>query len=562
MPYLFAADLSQTNMAYPLYHPQNPEDFPLLLTIEEFRNAFPAESDFIEFKEGIGGSTLAETVAAFSNASGGVLVLGVKNDGTVVGLTIGSETTRRVHEIIRGVQNPGRYDVRELPVGNRTVVVVAVARREEGFAQLADGRVLMRKGASNVALLQNELTTFLANRALRRFEMTTTTELVVDASADKVAGLCSAYGWRSSSADRLEEQGFAKDGYLTIAGALLLLEDPAHHLGKTYVEFFRFPQPGAEYDRRFEIRGSADKQIERATEAVIAEVGHDLVVLGMRRHELPRLPVTVVREAIANAVAHRQYETNGMAIRIEVRPESVTIISPGPLPEPVTVRNLREQNAARNQHLIGALRRFGLAEDAGRGVDVMEDSMAQHLLHPPEFEDDGATVRVTLRLGSTVTPAERAWVQELELRGDIQPSDRVLLVHAARGEVLTNNYVRELVGVDSVEARAALQRLRDSAMLDQTGNRGGTQYTLASDLNAPAGLRLDQSELEDLILAMASNGPIRNEQVREVTGLDRARALSLLSSLVDQGRLSREGEKRGARYVLAERAQLQLPADD
>ena len=74
------------------------------------------------------------------------------------------------------------------------------------------------------------------------------------------------------------------------------------------------------------------------TRLLTEELGADLVVLGVRRHELPRLPEAVLREAVANAVAHRVYESSSRPVRVELRPDAVTITSPGPLPEPVSCR--------------------------------------------------------------------------------------------------------------------------------------------------------------------------------------------------------------------------------
>jgi ATP-dependent DNA helicase RecG len=332
------------------------------------------------------------------------------------------------------------------------------------------------------------------------------------------------------------------------------VDDPSTVLGKAYIEVLRFPSPDADYDRREEIRGPLHHQVTAATEFVAAELGHELVVLGLQRHEIPRLPLVVLREAIANAVAHRSYEIQGAAIRIEIRPDEVRITSPGGFPEPVTEQNLREAQSARNVNAIGVLRRAGLAEDAGRGIDVMVDSMRSELLDPPTFRDLSYAVEVSLPVSSAVTPAERAWVREVEARGLIQPVDRLILVYAARGERLTNSRVRELLAIDSADARSALGRLRDAGLLVQHGRRGGSTYALADSMSAPAGLRLTRSELAEMLLHMAREEFLTNAKVRLRTGLDRTGALRALDDLVEAGQLVRIGERRGTRYV--------LPSDD
>ncbi len=521
-----------------------------------FRLAFPTESQYVERKTGVGSTPIQETAVAFSNAGGGVTLIGVDDHGGLVGRELTPGLEDDLHQIMRQIHDPGRYELATLQVGRVAISVLSVAERVGGVAQTSSGRVLVRKGTRNEPVFGAELRDLLNRRTLQRFEETDADSEIELADASLLARLADAYGWSGAQtyASRLEEHGLTVRGQpvrLTIAGALCLLERPHDRLGKTFIEVLRFPQDGGDYDRRTEITGPAYEQVERATSFVMDELGTDLVVLGVRRHELPRVPRVVLREAVANAVAHRSYEASGSSIRIELRLDSITVISPGGLPEPVTVQNIRETQAARNLRVITVLRRFGLAEYAGRGVDVMESSMREELLEPPVFEDTGYSVRVTLSIRSAVAPSERAWVREVESRGLIEPSDRILLIHAARGDRLTNARTRELVGGDSRDAREALHRLRDAGFLEQRGERGGATYELQESLAPPAGLRLDARQLDDLVMTLAREEPLTNARIRARTGLERAEALRVLDRLVEQGRLRRVGAKRGTRYLLA-----------
>lgn len=183
----------------------------------------------------------------------------------------------------------------------------------------------------------------------------------------------------------------------------------------------------------------------------------------------------------------------------------------------------------------------------------MQDVMAEQLLDAPRFLADDATVSVDLPLTSTVSTVERAWVAEIENRGELKPKDRVLVVHAARGRVLTNASARELLGVDSTHARGALRRLCDVGLLIQEGTKSGARYLLAPAIATAPGLRLSRANLHDLVLDLAkSSSPVTNRLVRERLFLDRVEALRVLSELVEAGKLVRLGERRGARYVLGE----------
>jgi ATP-dependent DNA helicase RecG len=525
------------------------------MTAKEVLAAFPAEGDFVERKTGTGQKGLQRSITAFSNTDGGVVLIGVDDKGSIVGRALTAATEDAVHQAALTLHDPGRYHMRELDVDGTPLTVVSVEKRAEGFTQMPDGQVLVRRGGRTVPLIGAELPTFLRERALRRFELTEAGVPLSAADPRLLNTVRARYGWRRSNLEeRLHEHGLIVGNgkpQLTIAGALALLPAPKEHLGKAYIEVLRYPDDGIDYDRRVEIAGPVQDQVVEATSLVMDELGTDLIVSGVRRYDLPKIPEVVLREAIANAVAHRQYEEYGRNVRVELRPDAVVVISPGGLPEPVTVENIREAQSARNLAVLKFLRSFDVAEDNGRGVDVMQDQMTEALLDPPQFEDQGHAVRVTLPIRGAISPQERAWVFEVERRGALAAQDRITLVHAARGEALTNARVRELLGADSTEARASLKRLRDAGFLRQEGERGGATYLLARSVKAPVAFRLSPSDLEDFVVTLAEDEPLTNARVRTATGLDRPETLRLLDKLVREGRLRRVGEKRGTQYLPA-----------
>ena len=85
----------------------------------------------------------------------------------------------------------------------------------------------------------------------------------------------------------------------------------------------------------------------------------------------------------------------------------------------------------------------------------------------------------------------------------------------------------------------------------QHGARGGATYTLAESIAPPAAYRMSSVQLAELVLEAAATGPVTNETVRYLTGLDRIDALRLLQELVNSGKLVQTGQRRGTRYQLA-----------
>ena len=523
----------------------------MTMTGEEFAVHFPEESSTVEYKTGVSGAPLQDSAVAFSNAAGGVILIGVRDDGTVEGRRLDSGTQDDIHASLNSARDVGRYAIHGLDVDGKTVIVASIDRRREGFAQTSKGVVKVRRGTRDEPLFGAELVRFANERTVTRFETTPLSLEVQEIDAALRAEIRAAFGWRSATRERLIEAELVSGDHLTVAGALYLVSDAEPQMGKCFVEVRRYPDDETiDYDRRDEIRGALHHILPAAVRHIGDELGSEVVVIGVRRYDLPRLPEVVLREAIANALAHRSYEVTGTPVVVEIRPSAVIVRSPGGLPESVTVENLREANSARNRAVITVLRRLHLAEDAGRGIDVMVDTMAEQMLDPPKFEDRGHEVVVELPIRSVVAPEERAWLMELERRETLRPADRLVLVHAARGEVLDNTQTRRILATeDRLAARKVLARLEEQGLLERRGDRGGARYRLGSSLTPPAGLRLNRAELDDIVAQLATTATtIRNADVRAATGLDRAQALACLERLVAAGRLVREGERRGTVY--------------
>jgi ATP-dependent DNA helicase RecG len=542
-------------LAYGGLDPLRPEIWPKLLSPLRFRELLHEETDTVEFKQGL--SSIQDSLVAFANTLGGVILAGVKNDGSICGLPLTSAVEDKIRDEARNAHSLAPIEIGQIEVGDRPITVIGVGQLREGFAQTSNGRVLVRVGTRRPALIGPDLVRFMHDRAASTFERVST-ELPESAADTKLLNeVAEGLGLSPASAtlaDRLTDRGLlvGDPGHrsLTVAGALYLLPNPEQTLGKTYVELLRFPAGSNDFDRREEFGGPLHNQVATATRALMAELGADSVVVGLRRHELPRLPERVVREAIANAVAHRSYEQRGTPVRVEIRSDRVDISSPGGLVAPVTVETMRDAYAARNNAVIRVLRGFRLAEDSGKGVDVIEDLMRDELLGAPSFSATNLSVTVSLPILGGTRPEERAWLREVLDRGEIEPHDRVLLIHARRGEVLTNKRARELLRTGRDGARSALRRLVEAGLLQQHGQRAGTRYQLTRQLAPPAGLHLTRTELLDFVLRIASEEPVTNMLVRDRTGLDRQDVLSLLDELVGSGSLERQGARRGTRYVI------------
>lgn len=223
--------------------------------------------------------------------------------------------------------------------------------------------------------------------------------------------------------------------------------------------------------------------------------------------------------------------------------------SPGGLPPGVSVEGLREAQVSRNPAIAELLRYYRLAEQRGQGIDLIQDEMRDATLQPPRFTDLGDRFDVELPLAGTVSIDERAWVRVLTSDGRLHSGDQVVLVHATRGERLTNGRVQQLLGVSERGARESLQRLVAAGLLLREGQRGGTSYILTPDERRRVTAGLSETDVRTIILdLLREQETITNSDVRRAANLDRPAALRQLELLLEEGVIVREGERRGTRY--------------
>lgn len=517
-------------------------------TSEAFRTAIDLEDDRVELKTGAG-KALQEALVAFSNTEGGHVLIGVTDDREVVGRELNQGTSDRIERAAADARDLGAYRIGQIMVGGRPVVVVEVRAVHGRFAQTSDGRVLVRRRGRKRALMGAELLSFVQERTASRFETAPSGRSITHALDGSVAELHDAYGVEHG-ADLLRQLGLALGDELTHAGELLLTAVGGGSRFQTArVDVRRVDGTTEEFVLREIVTGTVQEQIRRTVEVLMRELGHELVIVGAERVELPRLPEPVIRETIANAVAHRDYSGDRTSVVVEARADRVVVRSPGGFVPPVNAENIRRVQSARNPTVLEVLRQLRLAEGSGKGVDRIEDEMRSAMLDAPGFREVDGSVEVVLPLRGVVSARERAWVMQLELGGTLEPEDRMLLVLLARGEELANSRVREALHVDEGSARAALKRLVDAGFATQRGRRGGTRYRLAEGVASRTAFgRLGGPLVERIVIEAAHEQPLSNADVRELTGLDRQGALRLLSDLVERKRLRRSGEKRGTRY--------------
>jgi len=196
------------------------------------------------------------------------------------------------------------------------------------------------------------------------------------------------------------------------------------------------------------------------------------VVTGLEREERTEYPVAAVREALVNAVAHRDYRLGGRRIEVRMFADRMEIISPGGLPGFITVDNIIEEHFSRNPRLVSGLYQWGYIEELGLGVDLMVEEMVRAGHPPPKFRDTPYSFTVTLYNVRERAPLP-TWTHTMNER-----QARALAYVQEHGRITNREYRSLCPDVSAETLRLDLVDLVEQGILLKIGAKKGTYYIM------------------------------------------------------------------------------------
>jgi ATP-dependent DNA helicase RecG len=547
------------------------------------RHLPPAESHTVEFKSDrkkLSDIDLVEALVCLANAEGGELWLGVEDDGTPTGLHPDHRFLTGLAGMVAARTSPSlSVQVEAVELSSVPVACIRVPRVQSEVA--STGGVYLRRrlkydGTPECApLLPHERTSRAASFGL------------IDVSAQPVAGATLAdldplererlrQSVQQYGGDRvlLELDDEALDGALTLTarqadgsriptltGLLLVGREgslkerlPTHEfafqvLAQQAVRFNEF--------RRFPLLKALD-WLETNFRPYNPE---DEIQVGLFRVPVPMVDMAAFREAVANALIHRDYHRMG-AVHVRLEDDALVVSNPGGLVDGVTLDNLLvTEPRPRYRTLADAMKRIGVVERSGRGVDTIYRGLLKFGRPAPDYSlTDRLSVVVRLLTDPADLDFRRLIVEQERRRTAELPIDSLIALAALREfKRVTADELAVRIQRDAAGAKRTLEALTEAGLVEAHGATRGRSYTLSAAVYQRSGDKaaytrqkgFSDIQNEQMVLNfVGQHGLIRRAEAMDLCRLSDDQAFRLLKRLVDRGQLRAHGEKRGAYYTL------------
>lgn len=536
-------------------------------------------------------SSLRPTLSSFSNTAGGVVVLGLAEDVgfRAVGLANAAKMLADFGamcsiEMVPPVR-PSSVEIvsfegvdllvaeiAELPADEKPCFVDKQGKERGSYVRTADG---------DRRMTTHEIATLASNRAQPRDD-----ERIVDGAtlADLSRSAVTAFLSRLRSGNSrafpidladevlLRSVGVIaeKDGDLlpTRAGLLALGVRPQQFFPQVNVTFVHHPTidgrqlpSGERFSDNQRIDGSIPEMTRTTLDVLRRNMARRAVISGSGRTDVFEYPELALREAIVNALIHRDLKESalGTQVQVDMYPDRVVVTNPGGLFGPATIDELvsgATPSSSRNARLVSLLEDIvvpgeahTVCENRGSGIRTMQQSLADAGMSPARLEDKFTSFRVTFPNNALLDNETVEWISQLDQAGltDTQHTALALMRH---GESLTNSSYRTRCHLDSSVARSELQDLVTRGLVSQSGATSATRYSLGFEATEIAPSRAAPADRRSQILRFIGRAQVSRAEVQEATGLGPQAARRWLKTLQEERRIRLDGKPTSnkARY--------------
>ena len=543
-----------------------------------------SESLTVEFKSDLKkypDSDIFEAVVAFANTEGGSLYLGVEDNGQITGVHPSHKNPITLSAFIANNTVPPISIRAEIIDEEKPVLQISVPKSYSGVAATVSGKILRRRikadgQPENTPMYPSEIATRLSDLRLLDYSTLPLLEASMEdfdpLELDRLRKSILSYDGEKSMLDLADDELLKAIGFVreqnnrltpTVLGVLMIGRvDSIKRFIPTHSTSFQVLE-GTNVLINDDFTLPILASIEKLNTYLEAWNPQREIEMGLFRMPAPDFDKRALREAIINAYSHRDYSKMGR-VRVSIADEGLTIANPGGFIEGVTVKNLlTAEPHGRNPALADALKRIGLAEKTGRGIDrIFEGSLIYGRAAPDYSGSTAVTVSLFIpRSAPDIQIAEMVSNEQNRL-GRALPINTLLILNylkdAPRSDI---HQISTALNIQETIAKTVLEKSIEAGLVEAYGSGRGRNYILSkrvynekggdSNIGYVRQVDIDEARYLELIKNLAqSNEFISRADVVQLLHVNENKAYWLLRKLVNDGVIVPVNRGRYAKYQL------------
>lgn len=442
------------------------------------------ESPAMEFKSNVS-DRMGHTISAFANTFGGMIILGISPKKEFVGISNPDETSIKIRSIFDKCTPRPNSRQEFIRHDGKTYIILKI--EQFGYSEAPcffDRKCFVRQGTTNLELYGDELISFLKTRAILNFEELKSRAGITDLSIERIRAFLDK---RNSSANLSTEEeiksilfglhaaNFNGNFYLKNIAVMFFAEEPQKFIPNLEVRIVKYigTEPALNEIKMDErVSGTIPEIIEKSFIMINDAAGTKFVLKDLERVRIPEYPPEAIREALTNAVGHRDYFDSNDVL-IDIYKDRLQITNPGGLLHGQTINNFYKVPRHRNPLVYQFLHDMRYGEGLGLGVPLIIKLMREANLPDPEFNNFGNVFRVTFYNSSSGRIKH-----ELNMRNKRQ--NEVIAYLKSNGRIKLKDYAK-LAGISGPTAIKDINELMKQGIVRRVGMFRGAYYELESD---------------------------------------------------------------------------------
>ena len=532
----------------------------ILLVQERLENDLAlGESHFREFKSALDGRDrkrrrkvslvardIGETLVAFANADGGTLLVGVEDDGTISGFPYAEDdlTTLRNASRTHVHSDTPLSGVRThiVQIDDKAVLFLHVNKGTQYVHLTSDGRCVQRKDTATVPVASEQIQFERHEQLSREYDHQWVDRAsMADLRMDLLGRVAETVSPGLSSEKCLQSLGLAEFASgslrLRVAALLLFASDVNKWHPRSEIRLVQVAGTelltGADYNvlRDESFSGNALELLSEGWEQIRQLLVQKRLVGGTFQFQTA-YPEDACREALVNAVAHRDYSIQGHSIEILAFNDRLEIRNPGRLLSTVTLSELRRGERvhdSRNTYVARVLRELGYMQEMGEGIRRIGALMNGHELAPPEIDSTNHSFSITLSQRNVFNPTELRWLDAFR-EFDLSREEKLVALLGRGGKLISTNQIWDALDlVDTEEYRQILEQLQTkgllSAQITSSAARSNARRKGISPreiprfaIRTPDVAQRDQREVIDALASIGRIDQFRNAHYESIRG--------------------------------------------